>query len=244
MSNGGIRARDGLGDLAHSFLSRAKYLLAAPLPAKAYWHLMGRFQPARAVTSRWPSLQESLDSGAGVVAMLDRLGLVKQDAVVLQIGCGIGRIEKHLHKRVRFCYGIDIAPSMIARARANVRASNVEFTCADSLVHLSSPRFDLIYAIYVFQHLRRETMRRYLEEAYAQLVCGGKVAFQILVDETGERTDPPQNHPYGIRYYRRADLSTLLTRIGFTSIRFLDFAESSRNEGFGGELLVIASKTS
>jgi hypothetical protein len=131
---------------------------------------------------------------------------------------------------------------MIERARANVSASNVEFVCADSLAPLPLPNCDLIYAIYVFQHLERQVMRRYLEETYEKLVWGGHIAFQILVDETGARPEPPRNHPYGLRYYRRADLRELLTRVGFTRIRFLDFADPPSHRSPDDDLLVVASK--
>jgi SAM-dependent methyltransferase len=205
---------------------------------------MGRFQPARAVTSRYPSLEKSLESGKLVVEMLARLGVINPTAVVLQIGCGIGRVEFHLHKHVRLCYGIDIAPSMLAHARSNVHADNVRFIHATQLEGVALPRFDLIYAVFVFQHLPRQKVIDYLTQSRSALVPGGKLVFQILVDETGAMPEPPRMHPYGLRYYRRTDLAALLASVGFREASFFSFPDAGPDSGATGELLVVASSPS
>jgi SAM-dependent methyltransferase len=203
---------------------------------------MGRFQPARAVTSQYPSLDKSLDSGADVVKMLSKLGVIRSDSIVLQIGCGIGRVELHLYKHVHFCYGIDVAPSMIDRARRNVHASNVCFVRASHLAELPFRSCDLIYAIFVFQHLPRRNMIEYVKESYALLTPGGTLVFQILVDDLKAMPEPPRMHPYGLRYYRRAELSALLTDVGYREARFFSFPDAEPDSGTDGDLLVVASK--
>jgi cyclopropane fatty-acyl-phospholipid synthase-like methyltransferase len=177
-----------------------------------------------------------------MVDMLKTLNVVQPSAITLQIGCGIGRIERYLHTEVQFCYGIDIAPTMIARAKSNVQATNVSFICASRLAGLLLQPLDLIYAIFVFQHLPRDTMNQYIRDAHAKLQSDGRFVFQILVDEAGETPDPPREHPYGLRYYRRADLAALLSRTGFTDVRFFSFPDAAPDCGTAGDLLVVASK--
>jgi SAM-dependent methyltransferase len=227
--------------IVRSLLSRAKYVLSSRLSQQTYWNLMVRLQPARAVTSRYPSLEKSLESGGSVVEMLKTLGVITPGAVVLQIGCGIGRVEFHLHKYVRLCYGIDIAASMLAQARSNVRADNVRFIHASQLANLSLPRLDLVYAVFVFQHLPRQKVIDYLGQSRAALGPGGKLVFQILVDETGTMPEPPRTHPYGLRYYRRSDLAALLATVGFRDVTFLSFPDANPDSGADGDLLVVAS---
>lgn len=52
-----------------------------------------------------------------VVELLDRLGVVRPERHVLEIGCGIGRFQAALAPRVAAVTGIDIAAGMIEAAR-------------------------------------------------------------------------------------------------------------------------------
>lgn len=223
-------------------LSLLKYHLFSSVSQKFYWTLMGKFQAVRAVTSQYTDLRDSLESGAEIVAMLDELNALGANVTALQIGCGIGRIELHLYKKVRLCYGIDISPSMIEKATENVPAANVSFICSDNLAAVPVKDLNLIYSIFVFQHLPRTETRRYIEQSYAKLAFGGRLIFQVLVDETGAMADPRENHPYGLRYYRREDLRRMLRAVGFTKIQLLSFPAAGPDLGVTGDLLVVAFK--
>jgi SAM-dependent methyltransferase len=201
-------------------LRRVKYWASRRLSPKAYWYLMGRLRAVPAVTSDFGSVQECLASGEDVVALLDHLDAVGPDMVTLHIGSGLGRVEYHLSRRVRRCYGIDISSSMVKRARVLVPAANVEFLEGDgaTLAAWDDGFFDLIYSFFVFQHLPRPQFLRYVAAAHAKLSPGGRLVFQLLVDETGARLDPPAEHPYGIRYYRRHDVEAALGGAGFGAV--------------------------
>ena len=223
-------------------LSAIKYRLCSSMSQRFYWTMMGRFQAAPAVSSQYPKLEDSLKSGAALVEMLETLQAIHENSRTLHIGCGIGRIELHLHKRVRLCYGIDISPSMIKKARAYVRADNVRFICTDALDSLPSNSLDLVFSIFVFQHLPRYKTQRYIQESLDKLCVGGKLVFQILVDDTGSMPEPSKNHPYGLRYYKREELRRLLSASGFSDVRFFDFPTASPDSGSTGDLLVSASR--
>lgn len=205
-------------------LSRVKYWVSRPLPPKAYWYVMGRFKAVPAVTSDRVDVEDCLASGEEVVALLDRLGALRADAVTLHIGCGIGRIEHHLRHRVRRCVGVDVSPSMIKRARALVHHDDVEFrsTNGTDLSALADESFDLVYSFLVFQHLPRRQFRRYVNEVYSKLVDGGRFVFQMMIDETGAAPDPPASHPYGLRYYTRGQVEDTLGRAGFVAVTRTD----------------------
>lgn len=225
-----------------ALLSAIKYRALSSIPQKYYWGLMGRFQPVRAVTSQFTKLEDSLQSGEAVVAMLEKVVSIHKGVRVLQIGSGIGRIELHLHKKVAFCYGVDISSTMVERAEDNVPAENVRFICSDSLSGLNIQDVDFIFSIFVFQHLPRWRTVRYIQEAYSKLAHGGGLVFQILVDETESMPEPRKNHPYGLRYYSRNDLRGLLESAGFADIRFLAFPTAGEDAGGTGDLLVVASR--
>ncbi len=103
--------------------------------------------------------------------------------VVLNIGCGVGRVEKYLAPRVRELHGIDISGEMIHRAEerlaglANVRlreVGNREF-----LSGFPDGSMDLVFSFLVLQHLEREDAFLYLRDAHRVLKPGGRLLTQF-----------------------------------------------------------------
>ncbi len=76
-------------------------------------------------------LGEATDELAG---WLDREGLVRPGADVLDVGCGIGRVAAALSKRAGSVLGIDIAAGMVEQARQRHRGTaNIRFELTDGL---------------------------------------------------------------------------------------------------------------
>jgi len=100
---------------------------------------------------------ETLDrSSAEIVDRLREWELFGASAVVLDIGCGIGRIERALARHVRSITGIDVSPVMIGEARARCAdLANVDFTVCNGadLATFEGQRFDLILAVDSFPYL-------------------------------------------------------------------------------------------
>lgn len=85
-------------------------------------------------------------------------------------GCGVGRITIPLARRCSYVFGVDVAESMVAEARANSAKEslhNVEFATTIDEVPKDTERFDFIHSIYVLQHIRikpgLETVSRLLD---------------------------------------------------------------------------------
>ena len=93
----------------------------------------------------WTALSESLSSAKMHVSgtedeaiveksgegtsefLLSNVGISASD-VVLEIGCGVGRVGKHLAGRCRRWIGADVSPNMLKFAAERLRDfSNVEF---------------------------------------------------------------------------------------------------------------------
>ena len=226
-------------------LSRVKYKILSSMSQKSYWALMGRFKAVPAVTSEYKTLEESLNSGATVVNMLEKFGFVHPNATTLQIGCGIGRVEYHLHQKVKQCYGIDISRTMIQKAQENVPASNATFICNNGrgLEDFKPATFELIYSIFVFQHMPRDIAKQYMFDSFDKLKPAGYLVFQIMLDENGVQPEPPASHPYGLRFYRRHPLREMLKQAGFTNISVYDFAKRMPDDGkSSGDFLFVAQK--
>lgn len=226
-------------------LSKVKYAASRSLSPKSYWYLMGKLKPVGAVTSRYLTVEASLASGADVGSLLDRLGVLGPESTTLHIGSGLGRVEEHLHRRVRQCHGVDVSASMVKRARRLVAHPNVAFHVTDGrdLSALPDSAFDLVYSFLVFQHLPRPQFRCYVGEAWAKLIGGGHLVFQLLIDEEGRHPEPPPSHPYGVRYYTRADVERVLFAVGFTGIVCTDQrGEPDDGTMVEGDVVFVATK--
>ena len=91
-----------------------------------------------------------------IVAQLTEWHLLGNDRDVLDIGCGIGRIEKAVAAKVRRITGIDISAEMLAEAQRRCAGlSNVIFlqTSGRNLTMLDGNAYDLVLAIDCFPYL-------------------------------------------------------------------------------------------
>jgi trans-aconitate 2-methyltransferase len=161
---------------------------------------------------------------------LERLQL-NGDEVVLDAGCGSGRVTAELADRVPDgrVYAVDMAPSMVEHARAAL-GSRATVTCQD-LVELTLPEpVDAIFSNATFHWIHDHealfaALHRNLKPG-GRLVaqCGGRGnidAFRTLADEiAGEQ--PFADH---FRDWRRpwtyatdADTETRLNSAGFTEV--------------------------
>ncbi len=85
-----------------------------------------------------------------IVDRLAEWGLLQPDATVLDIGCGIGRIERGLALQVGAITAIDVSLGMIEEARRRCRdLANVAFEQCDGgdLTGFGDRSFDLVLAV-------------------------------------------------------------------------------------------------
>jgi SAM-dependent methyltransferase len=98
-----------------------------------------------------------LDRGtAEIIERLRGWHVIGPGARVLDIGCGIGRIERELAPEIGAIVGIDLSSAMIAEARRRCAdLPNVEFRqCGGAgLGGFAGRRFDLVLAVDVFPYL-------------------------------------------------------------------------------------------
>lgn len=111
----------------------------------------------------------------------------------LDFGCGVGRLTQALAKEFNEVVGVDIAESMLNRARqfdqSEGRCRFVVNTTPD-LAQFPDASFDFIYSHIVFQHMEPRYSLGYMREFARLLRPGGVTVFQIPVpDTTGRFTD-------------------------------------------------------
>jgi 2-polyprenyl-3-methyl-5-hydroxy-6-metoxy-1,4-benzoquinol methylase len=116
-----------------------------------------------------------------VIAYVASTGLHLRDERALDFGCAVGRLTQALADHFQEVIGLDIASSMIERARAfNTHGSRVIYiasTAAD-LALLDSGTFDFVYSNKVLQHIPPANQLEYMKEFVRVLRPGGVTVFQ------------------------------------------------------------------
>ena len=96
---------------------------------------------------------------------------------VLQVGCGIGRIEKHLGPRIERVYGVDISQQMVNLARHRLQGvDNVSIWKNDgAAIELPSESIDSAFSLLVFIDVFDTNMRgAILAQVHRVLAPGGR----------------------------------------------------------------------
>jgi SAM-dependent methyltransferase len=135
---------------------------------------------------RWQE-SEFFESGrreiATVLQCLSSMGLTPaNDAPVLDFGCGVGRLTRALAGHFTECHGVDIAPTMIEKARAYHQAEprcRFHLNESSDLRIFPDGRFGFIYSSIVLQHIATRYVELYLREFGRVLRPGGILVFQI-----------------------------------------------------------------
>lgn len=105
--------------------------------------------------------------------------LIEKKGVILEVGCGIGRMTQFMRYDFKKVIGIDISKEMIQQAK--IRLRGVEFIETDgNTIHLSNNSIDFAFSYIVFQHFKtKEMLESNFKEVYRVLKPNGM--FKVLV---------------------------------------------------------------
>lgn len=125
------------------------------------------FESGRQELNRWwlPDFRETLQ------------GRELRELKVLELGCGIGRMTCQLAASFGEVWAADVSGEMIARAQGRfAHLSNVHWVEIDgvSLAGIPDNYFELVFSIYVFQHVpSKQVISAAITNAYRKLKPGG-----------------------------------------------------------------------
>jgi glycosyltransferase involved in cell wall biosynthesis/ubiquinone/menaquinone biosynthesis C-methylase UbiE len=156
------------------------------------WDQFGREDPFWAVLTnpekkggRW-SETEFFETGRhdiqAALERITRLGIGLNFEKALDFGCGPGRLTQALAGLFREVHGVDIAPSMIAKAHElNKYGDRCSYHLNDrpDLRQFNANTFDLVYSWLVLQHMPKQLALGYISEFARVTKPGGVMVFQV-----------------------------------------------------------------
>jgi len=114
-------------------------------------------------------------------ALLRQCGM-RPDSIVVDVGCGSGRLAFQLRRYPKLRYlGTDVVGALLAYAKKRVARPDFAFRQVSTLlVPAKNGTADFVVFFSVFTHLLHEESYVYLQEAHRVLKPGGKVIFSFL----------------------------------------------------------------
>jgi SAM-dependent methyltransferase len=209
---------------ARQRLRKLKYYIMGRMSPAAYWNMAARISAKAAICNDCVDEEEFFASGQREASLLRRKQVLGPGVHVVNIGCGIGRIENAICSEVASVLGVDVSSQMVELARRKVPAPNVRFLTVDgkSLKGVESRGYDLVISFMVFQHLPRPFTASYMSEVARVLKPGGRFLFQLSLRTPGRGSEPPADHPFGCRFYSPEEVSELLRGAGLQWLEHFD----------------------
>ncbi len=101
----------------------------------------------------------------------------------LEIGCGVGRITKHLAMDFEFIKAVDVSEAMLHYARNHILDSNVEFLISDRVkLPIRTDSMEAVFSTHVFQHFDElEDASNYLHEIFRVLKNNGSLMIHLPI---------------------------------------------------------------
>jgi SAM-dependent methyltransferase len=164
------------------------------------------------------------------------LKFIDNSSIVLDVGCGIGRIMRFVAPSCRDIYGVDTSTLILRRAKKELRdLRNCHFYRCDFKKFDSFPTnsFDLIYSFYTLQHLEKEDAYVCLLRIQNLLKPRGiaYIQFPDFISDhffTLFRNYALSGSKYGarVRFYTRAEIEKLYEGAG---IGLLEYEKENEN---------------
>ena len=138
--------------------------------SKAHWEILAKVNPYMAVCTNAKTLADINLVKGSVIFYSDYKG---KD--VLDVCCGVGRIARFIVKDVKSYTGVDWSKTMIKTARIDYKdVDNVNFLVSDGTLDcLPDNCFDVVVCELAFQHMKKTTQKRYINEIYRVLRFDG-----------------------------------------------------------------------
>jgi ubiquinone/menaquinone biosynthesis C-methylase UbiE len=151
---------------------------------------------------------------SGQEAAASLLAFCPPGAVVLDLGCGVGRVARELEPHVKQIHAVDVSEEMIRQARDYVGpGSRIQFHVNDgsTLGHLADASVDFAFSLLTMHHVTRTAFASYLGELHRVLRPGGLFYFSVVSRDRSPAYDVDDaRDTFTGRAYSDAELAQLL----------------------------------
>ncbi len=164
-----------------------------------------------------------------------------QTMVVMDFGAGTGLITSQIANRIEKVIAVDVSKAMLDKLMVKEELhGNVEALCRNILENPLSDRFDLIVSAMAMHHV--ENIQQLISCFAEHLKPGGMIALADLDEEDGTF------HPDDIQGvyhngFNRDTFRSLLSKHGFTNIRFVTAHTVHKGDKVYPVFLVLANRT-
>lgn len=200
---------------------------------KAVWNGLGDTESRAKLHVMGSEKEEDfVTEGVRTHDVLARTVGIGPEDIVLEIGCGVGRVGRALAPVCRQWIGCDVSSNMLEHTRRRLQefpnVTLVEISGCD-LKPIPDQSVDVVYCTIVFMHLEEWDRYNYVLEAHRVLRPGGRVFvdnFSICSDEGWKvfeihRTTftPEQREAHISKSSTPQELETYLRRAGFQNVQ-------------------------
>lgn len=165
----------------------------------------------------WSSGKRDLDMVVGTYQ-------VPPDGVVVEVGCGVGRLLRFATEAYHQVIGIDVSWEAVQKAKALLESShNLEVLLSDGLTlhQIPAERADFVYSFAVMGCLPAAVFVSYLSEVSRILKFKGRAHLQLYI---GTEQVVAEGDTLGLRSYDKERLNTVLQECGFTVIQIRELS--------------------
>jgi ubiquinone/menaquinone biosynthesis C-methylase UbiE len=206
------------------------------------------YQPGRSEYKKvWSALSATLDqaklhvigvtdeealraTGEETLGFLQQSVGVRKDDVILEIGCGIGRVGRLVAPLCRKWIGCDVSSNMLALAAERLKdlpGIELKEISGYDLSNVADESVDVVYCTVVFMHLETWDRYNYVVEAFRVLRPGGRIYVDNInlcsdggwkVFETHRAMSPTNRPPHMTQNSTPQEIEAYLKHAGFSDI--------------------------
>lgn len=178
---------------------------------------MSRFDEA---AKTWDNKQTSIESSGACVENLKKYIMLKDNANIIDYGCGTGFISFSLSTNKNNILGMDFSQGMVDKF--NEKAKVLEFDNIKAIKHnmntdeIEKNKFDLFISSMTMHHIKDTKM--FAKKAYDCLVNGAYVCINDLEKEDGSFHKKHNNEGVEHFGYKITDVIKIFEEVGFKTI--------------------------